>query len=302
MRVVMFGMACAASAPPLAALLAAGIEIPLLVIGERRPTAGVVAPGDSPPERLARDAGIPVVRGHRIDAALVDALRRLAPDAIAVACFPFRLPPPLLALPPLGCLNVHPSLLPRGRGPEPIFWTLRRGERETGATVFRMDGRFDAGPIVAQARLPVPPGVRAPTLERDLMTLGGRLLVEALPPLAAGALQPAPQDDALATTAPMPTPADWLMATSLPAGWAWAFARGVAPLGGPLAVQVGREVIPVRDALDHDPAAPLPAPVIAAGDGALQVRFRPGWVRFAGSGSREVGQSGSAEPESPGSC
>src|SRR5689334_21622986 len=142
MRVVMFGMACAASAPPLTALLAAGIEIPLLVIGERRPTAGVVAPGDSPPERLARDAGIPVVRGHRIDAALVDALRRLAPDAIAVACFPFRLPPPLLALPPLGCPNVHPSLLPRGRGPEPIFWTLRRGERETGATVFRMDGRF----------------------------------------------------------------------------------------------------------------------------------------------------------------
>jgi methionyl-tRNA formyltransferase len=277
MRVAMFGMACAASAPPLAALLAAGVDVPLVVIGAAGDDA---VAGASPPEGLARAAGIPAIRCGRIDAALIERLRGDAPDAIAVACFPFRLPPALLALPPLGCLDVHPSLLPTGRGPEPVFWTLRRGERETGATVFRMDDRFDAGPIVAQARAPVLPGVRAPDLERDLMALGGRLLVEALPALASGALRPVPQDEALATQAPVPGPADWLMSTALPAEWAWAFARGVAPLGGPLAVQVGREAIPVRDAIDHDPTAPLAEPAIAADGGTLQARFRPGWVRF----------------------
>ncbi|HET7093701.1 MAG TPA: formyltransferase family protein [Thermomicrobiales bacterium] len=283
MRVVMFGMACAASAPALAALLAAGVDVPLLVVGEVRragEAAGFGAAGDSAPERLANAAGLPAIRCGRVDAALIETIGRLDPDAVAVACFPFRLPPALLALPRLGCFDVHPSLLPRGRGPEPVFWTLRRGERETGATVFRMNDRFDAGPIVAQARLPVSPGVRAPTLERDLMTLGGRLLVESLPRLAAGGLEPVAQDDALATDAPAPAAADWLMATSLPAGWAWAFARGVAPLAGPLAVQVGRDVFPVRDAIDHDPAASLAAPIEFAPDGTLRARFRPGWVRF----------------------
>jgi methionyl-tRNA formyltransferase len=280
MRVVMFGMACEASGPPLAALLAAGVDVPLLVIGEIGAVAAGSVAGDSAPELLARAAGMAVIRRGRVDAALIETVRRFAPEAIAVACFPFRLPPALLALPSLGCFDVHPSLLPRGRGPEPVFWTLRRGERETGATVFRMDERFDAGPIVAQTRVSVAPGMRAPELEGELMTLGGRLLAASLPALASGALRPMPQDDARATSASVPTPADWLMSPTLPAGWAWAFARGVAPLGGPLAVQIGREAIPVRDALAYDADASLAAPSIALGDGTLQVRFRPGWVRF----------------------
>jgi methionyl-tRNA formyltransferase len=69
-----------------------------------------------------------------------------AVDAVVVACFPWKLPPALLARPRLGGLNVHPSLLPLGRGPEPVFWTLRRGERRTGATIHRLDGRVGHRP------------------------------------------------------------------------------------------------------------------------------------------------------------
>ncbi|MCC6315552.1 MAG: hypothetical protein IT337_16255, partial [Thermomicrobiales bacterium] len=195
--------------------------------------------------------------------------------------FPRRLPPVWLRLPPLGCLNVHPSLLSLGRGPEPVFWTLRRGERRSGATIHRMTERFDAGPILTQTAIAVPPGIRAPDLERELMTLGGQALVAALPALATGAIDFRPQDETLATDAPVPSPADWLMPTTLPAGWAFNFARGVAPLGGPLAVRgASLGVLPVRDALAHNPTERLASPIVVRGDGIVRVRFAPGWVEF----------------------
>ena len=204
-----------------------------------------------------------------------------AVDAVVVACFPWKLPPALLGRPRLGGLNVHPSLLPLGRGPEPVFWTLRRGERRTGATVHRLDAGWDTGPVVAQRAVDVPVGVRGPALERDLMALGGELLVAALPPLASGRLVPVPQDDAGATRAPVPAAADWLVPTNLPSGWAYAFARGVAPLGGPLAVRGPFGVVPVRDAVAHDLMERPADPIETKLGGILRVRFSPGWVEFA---------------------
>ncbi|MGH2615700.1 MAG: methionyl-tRNA formyltransferase [Thermomicrobiales bacterium] len=273
MRVVFLGQSCAAAMPPLRALLDAGFEIPAVILA-RQPWARL---GDA--QRVASEAGIPAV-WVRSAAEAAAALRHATPEAAAAACFPWRLPREVIELPPLGILNVHPSLLPAGRGPEPVFWTLRRGEPVTGATVHRMDAGFDTGPIVAQAEMPVPEGIRAPDLERDLMTLGGRLLAASLPQLAAGTLQPRPQPSHGVSYAPVPTPADWTMLTSLPAAWAWRFARGVAPLGGPLTVIAGGLAIPVSDVLDWSSDERLSERVMADEDGTLRVRFAPGWVRF----------------------
>ena len=273
LRLALLAMPCDASAPVLAALLAApGVAV------VRVGLAGA-ATGGSAPERAATAAGVPAV-GLRDVAAARALVAADAPDAVAVACFPWKLPAGLLALPPLGCLNVHPSLLPLGRGPEPVFWTLRRGERETGASVIRMDAGWDTGPLLAQERLPVPLGVRAPALEAELMARGGRLLADLLPRLAAGAVVPLPQDDAAVTAAPFPAAADWLLPTSLPARWAYGFARGVAPLAGPLAAQAAGRLVRVADALAWGEATPGEAMVEHAG-GEATVRFRPGWVRFA---------------------
>jgi methionyl-tRNA formyltransferase len=240
------------------------------------------SPGAFPgePERLARAAGIPVF-WVRTAAEVADVLRSMAPEVAVAVCFPWRLPRAARQVPPHGILNIHPSLLPAGRGPEPVFWTLRRGEPVTGVTVHRMDGGFDTGPIVVQAELAIMPGVRAPELENDLMALGARLLLEALPRLAAGTLPPQPQATHGVSKAPVPTAADWTMSPLLPAAWAWRFARGVAPLGGPLAVISGGALIPVADALDWSPDERLPEQVIEEADGTLRVRFSPGWVRFA---------------------
>ena len=228
---------------------------------------------------MADTAGIPVI-WVKSAAEATETIRSVAAEVAVAACFPWRLPHAADDIPPLGILNVHPSLLPVGRGPEPVFWTLRRGEQVTGVTVHRMDAGFDTGPIVAQTRMPVPEGIGAPDLERDLMTLGGNLLVDALPELAAGKLEPQPQPSHGATYAPVPSPADWTMISSLPAAWAWRFARGVAPLGGPLTAIAGGTAIRVVAALDWSPDERLPQPVLDDDDGTVRVRFSPGWVRF----------------------
>ena len=229
--------------PPLTALLEAGFPIPAVVLARQPGTRlGEI-------QRVAASAGIPVVWVNSA-AEATEAIRSIAPQVAVAACFLWRLPREARETPPLGILNVHPSLLPAGRGPEPVFWTLRRGEPVTGVTVHRMDAGFDTGPIVAQAEMPVPEGITAPDLERDLMTLGGSLLVDALPALAAGTLQPWPQPSVGVTQAPVPRPADWTMMSSLPAAWAWRFARGVAPLRGPLTAIAGGTAIRVAAALD----------------------------------------------------
>jgi methionyl-tRNA formyltransferase len=272
-RVLFLGQSCAAAMPPLVALIEAGFTIPAVVLA-RQPWMRL---GEI--QRIAAAAGIPVV-WVKSAAEATDAIRSVAPEVAVAACFPWRLPRAAREIPPLGILNIHPSLLPVGRGPEPVFWTLRRGEPVTGVTVHRMDAGFDTGPIVAQAQMPVAAGIAALDLERDLMTHGGSLLVNALPELATGRLQPQPQRSHGATYAPVPSPADWTMMSSLPAAWAWRFARGVAPLGGPLTAIAGGTTIRVGAALDWSPDERLPEPVLNDDDGTVRVRFSPGWVRF----------------------
>lgn len=283
-RVMFLGHSCGAAAAALAAMLPTAdtasprrqpniIEIGRVILaGSPQEPPGVV-------ERLAETAGIPVVWVASSAEATAE-LRADAPDVAVAACFPWRLPRAARDVPPFGMLNVHPSLLPIGRGPEPVFWTLRRGERTSGVTVHQMDAGLDTGPIVAQETLALPGDVCATKLEEALMARGGRLLRDALPALVSGELRPAPQRLEGATYAPVPAPADWAMVTSLPAAWAWRFARGVAPLGGPLTVLAGGRAIRVSDAVDWSPEERLSEAVIEEGDSVIRVRFSPGWVRF----------------------
>ena len=114
------------------------------------------------------------------------------------------------------------------------------------------------------------------------MELGGRMVVEALPGLASGRIVPTPQEDARATSAPVPLAADWAVPTNLPARWAFNFARGVAPLGGPLELLVGAtgRRYPIRDALTYADDERMATPLEDEGGGMLRARFKPGWVRF----------------------
>jgi methionyl-tRNA formyltransferase len=114
-------------------------------------------------------------------------LAGLAPDVIFVAGFPWRLPPELLALPRLGCINTHPSLLPRYRGPNPLYWQIMNDEKEGGLTIHRMDADFDTGPILVQRAFPIAPEDDVDSLYPKLLSLGATMIPEALALVAAGA-------------------------------------------------------------------------------------------------------------------
>jgi methionyl-tRNA formyltransferase len=129
-------------------------------------------------------------------------LHEVGADALVVVAYGQILPASLLDVPRLGSLNVHPSLLPRHRGPAPIEWSILKGDRETGVTIIKMDPGVDSGPILAQLRAPIEPNDTTRSLGARLAELGGSLLVRTLEDLQAGRLTPVPQPTKGITLAP----------------------------------------------------------------------------------------------------
>lgn len=182
------------------ALLRAGHEIAAVYTQPDRPAGRGQGVQTSPVKRAALAAGLPVRQPRSLrPAEETTALAALQPQAIVVAAYGLLLPQAVLDIPPLGCLNVHPSLLPRYRGASPIVGPVLAGDAETGVTVMLLDAGMDTGPVLAQQREPVQPTDTAGTLGIRLAQLGARMLVEVLPRWAAGELSPVPQDNAQAT-------------------------------------------------------------------------------------------------------
>ena len=123
----------------------------------------------------------------------------LEPDVIVVAAYGKILPSAVLNIPPSGCLNLHPSLLPKYRGPSPVVTTILEGDETTGVTLMLLDEGMDTGPIIAQRKQDVSLGDTAETLTAALFKLGAFLLFEHLALWVAGELTCQPQDDSLAS-------------------------------------------------------------------------------------------------------
>lgn len=163
----------------------------------------------SPVKLLAQQAGIDVLQPTKIKTeAFLDELRNYQPDVILVAAYGRILPPALLTLPRLGCINVHGSILPKYRGAAPIQTAILRGEGEAGVTIMQMDSGLDTGDMLLVGSLPVGDQDTSATLIPRLAELGGVLLLQALGLLAEGRLEPKKQDDSQATLAPPLTKED----------------------------------------------------------------------------------------------
>ena len=126
-------------------------------------------------------------------------IRQLAPDAIVVAAYGLFLPSDTLRAPSLGCANIHPSLLPRYRGPSPVVSALLDGGESTGVTLMVPDEGMDTGPILAARETAISERENAPALTARLFELGAALLVETLPAWERGEVLPRAQDDAQAS-------------------------------------------------------------------------------------------------------
>lgn len=118
---------------------------------------------------------------------------KVRPDLIIVAAFGKILPSKILKIPKFGCLGVHPSLLPRYRGPTPVSSAILNGEKETGITIFLLDEKIDHGPILAQGKIKLGSDETTPILKARLAELGGNLLIETVPKLIEGKIKPKPQ-------------------------------------------------------------------------------------------------------------
>jgi methionyl-tRNA formyltransferase len=275
--IVLFGMGGAFSRVALETLLAEEVEVRALVVPGLRsrllaaPRRQVHA---SVPTvvHVAWARGLPVIEmGRPRDEGARDLAREQRPAVLAVACFPWLLPRAWVELAPRGALNIHPSLLPAYRGPDPIFWQLREGETRTGVTVHRVDQGVDTGPIVAQADVPFPDGLTRDALEARLAEAGARLLAAALRSAAPGRPQPA----AGASRQGPPTARDLEVPTTWPARRAFSFMRGAADRG-PFTVLADVRVV-AREALAFSPSGGRAGAVRPLAEG-VEVGFSPGTV------------------------
>ena len=174
---------------------AAGLRASLVgLAGLRKPSAL---------ERAAHALRIPTLRPRpeRRDAT-AEHLRALRPDLICIALFPRLIPGQLIDVAPLGAINLHPSLLPRHRGPLPLFWTYHANDPVAGVTVHRATQHFDAGDIVLQQNIPLPRGYPVAELDADVARHGAALIASAATMIGRGEAPARAQDEGAATYAP----------------------------------------------------------------------------------------------------
>lgn len=279
-RAIFFGLNCRMSLVPLVTLIERGVEIRAVVLPAShvhgRPASPIssaiprtsraflplAVPGRSETiDQVAARHGIPVLQvGSLRHPMTIDALRALEADLIVVSCFPRRLPPSLLAIAPLGALNLHPSLLPAYRGPDPLFWIFRDGEREAGVTVHLMTSELDAGDILSQQAIGLADGIGGNVLEARCAEVGGGLLADAAWALRQDTARRTPQDEREATYQPWPTAADLVIDPGWSAQRAFNFIRGVIPLGYTPMVETGTGRFAVSGATGFDEHATIGEP------------------------------------------
>ena len=270
MKVVFFGTPTFA-VPSLDAVLAES-EIVAVVTQPDRPRGRGLAVEPTPVASAAHQYALDVWKPESLrDPAFVDALRALAPDLLVVVAYGRFLPARLLAMPRLGGINLHPSLLPRYRGAAPIPRAIEAGDRETGVTVLHLSDEMDAGDLILQRPVPIDPDDTTRTLEPRLAREGAVLLAEAVRLLDAGQATRHPQDPALATVAPKLTREEAVIRWSDPADRIVNRVRAFDPW--PVAhTQRDGEVLRVWRASarprSESAAAVLPGTVVAVPDGA----------------------------------
>lgn len=286
MRLVFMGTP-AAGIPILAALHAApGLEVAGVYTPPDRPRGRGRAMEPTPVKAAALDLALPVFQPHSLRPEVVRReLAALQPEVIVVAAYGKLLPPEALAIPLHGCLNLHPSLLPKYRGPAPVAAAILAGEPTTGVTLMLLDAGMDSGPILAQREHPLTGRETAADLTDTLFGLGTQLLLDNLAPWVSGQRAAQPQDEAQATITRKLERADGIADWRQPAAVLERMRRAYTPWPGLTAYWQGKALrlleVTASDSPDYSAAAPgrvvaLPIPetpaAIGTGQGLLALQ------------------------------
>jgi len=229
LRIVYFGTPTFA-VPALERLLDSRHAIVSVVTQPDRPRGRGQHVHEGPVKALAAARGVSVLQPEKIkDGLFQDALRVRAPDLGVVAAYGRILPDELLALPPLGFINIHASILPAYRGASPIQHAVMNGDPETGVSIMQVVRELDAGPVFATARRAVAPDETSVDVERDLARIGADLVIDVVDGISRGDAVARPQDDARVTYAGKLTKADGLLDWNQPARTLHNRIRGLHP-------------------------------------------------------------------------
>jgi methionyl-tRNA formyltransferase len=237
-------------------LAGSAFSLRLVITQPDRPRGRGQKPAPSPVKRRAQELGLPVVEPETIKSndQLRAQLESLRPAAIVIVGYGRIVPPWMLALAPLGNINLHASLLPKYRGAAPIQWAIANGESMTGVTTMRINQGLDTGDILLQKEIAIALDDTALTLAPRLAAIGAELMVDTLRGLVAGSITPRPQDHSRATLAPLLKREDGRMDFTRPAQELANRLRGFQPWPGAFTTLHGKQLAVTA-------AAPVTAPV-----------------------------------------
>jgi methionyl-tRNA formyltransferase len=216
--------------------------------------------------------GYPVLQPLKIkEPRFIEKIIGMDPELFVVVAYGRLLPGPFLSIPHLGAINIHPSLLPKYRGPAPIQWAIINGEEETGVTTIWMDEGMDTGDMLLSATVSIRPDDTTGRLSQRLAEVGGQVLIETLSRLKSEGLAGKPQDKLCATYAPLLKKEDGRINWSKDAKSLDAFVRGMNPWPGAFTFLSGKRLKVLRAKDLQIPAGEKPGTVLEGFPGDLNV-------------------------------
>ena len=261
-----------------------------LLVEKAWPVIGVVTQPDrpkgrgqrlvaSPVKEAAVRHGLTVHQPEKVRAPeFLEIFRGLAPDMVVLVAFGQILPKEIIDGPPMGCVNVHPSLLPKYRGAAPMNWALIRGEKKTGISIMKMDEGVDSGDILLQEETAIEPGETYDHLHDRLAVLGAQCLLRTLEGLACGDVHRIPQDHALATLAPRLKKEDGLIRWESPARDIAHFVAGLSSVPGRIHCSTGRFSRSIRPRRRSPPRREAPGTIAGPAPKGLKIAAGGGYV------------------------
>lgn len=278
LRIVFFGTPEFA-VPTLRRLIESEHPVVAVVSQPDRPRGRGHQVAATPTKALAAARNVPVLQPARLrDDGFLAEMRELRPDLGVVAAYGKLLPDDLLAVPRLGMINVHASLLPRWRGAAPVHRAVIAGDAETGVTIMRVVRELDAGAMFAKVRRTIGDDDTSVEVERDLAAAGAELLLNVVGDLAVGRATETPQDGALVTYAPKIEKAEGAVEWSLPARRLHNLVRGLQPWPLVSARVAGNRVLIHKTALTTAVTPDKPGTIVRAEGDRFEVAAGDGGV------------------------
>lgn len=260
-RIVVFGIRCAFTNAIVRGLIAIGHSpvallfpgppktIGLQLLSSPRRLVPLVSSQTQPTQSFE---GIPTFNiggiRRKVTAAQV---AEFAPDILIVACFPHLIPASIRSTASVAALNIHPSLLPRHRGPDPLFWTLRDGSGQAGVTIHELADTLDTGPVLGQTAIRYADGTSEEQLESMLATVATDLLRSVITSIETSTRLARSQDESAATYETWPTASDYSIDTRRTARSAYNFIRGIAHRGVPVTIMIGDQTVLTTEAVAY---------------------------------------------------